>query len=106
MAAKKRRQTRRHPPHRNPTGSESYEKPAELKEISVCKKFLLTAADGKNSNTQFYNLDAIISVGYRVNSAKATQDSIHLKVYRKVPTGNYKKVFIFAPCIGFGYVFC
>ena len=46
---------------------------AELQEISVCKKFLLTAADGKNYNTQFYNLDAIISVGYRVNSAKATQ---------------------------------
>jgi len=46
---------------------------AELQEISVCKKFLLTAADGKNYNTQFYNLDAIISVGYRVNSARATQ---------------------------------
>ena len=45
---------------------------AELQEISVCKKFLLTASDGKNYNTQFYNLDAIISVGYRVNSAKAT----------------------------------
>jgi hypothetical protein len=45
---------------------------AELQEISVCKKFLLTAADGKNYNTQFYNLDAIISVGYRVNSVKAT----------------------------------
>jgi len=45
---------------------------AELEEISVCKKFLLTAADSKNYNTQFYNLDAIISVGYRVNSAKAT----------------------------------
>ena len=46
---------------------------AELQEVSVCKKFLLTAADGKNYNTQFYNLDAIISVGYRINSAKATQ---------------------------------
>ncbi len=46
---------------------------AELQEISVCKKFLHTATDGKNYNTQFYNLDAIISVGYRVNSAKATQ---------------------------------
>jgi len=45
----------------------------ELQEVSVCKKFLLTAADGKNYNTQFYNLDAIISVGYRINSAKATQ---------------------------------
>jgi len=45
----------------------------ELQEDSVCKKFLLTAADGKNYNTQFYSLDAIISVGYRINSAKATQ---------------------------------
>jgi len=45
---------------------------AELQEVAVSKKFLLTAADGKNYNTQFYNLDAIISVGYRVNSAKAT----------------------------------
>ena len=45
----------------------------ELQEVSVCKKFLLTASDGKNYNTQFYNLDAIISVGYRVNSTKATQ---------------------------------
>ncbi|MDR0306010.1 MAG: virulence RhuM family protein [Chitinispirillales bacterium] len=45
---------------------------AELQEDSVCKKFLLTAADGKNYNTQLYNLDAIISVGYRVNSLKAT----------------------------------
>ena len=44
----------------------------ELNEISVCAKIAHTAADGKNYNTQFYNLDAIISVGYRVNSAKAT----------------------------------
>lgn len=40
----------------------------ELKEISVCAIFAHTAADGKNYQTQFYNLDAIISVGYRVNS--------------------------------------
>lgn len=32
-----------------------------------------TATDGKNYNTTFYNLDAIISVGYRVNSTRATQ---------------------------------
>ncbi len=44
----------------------------ELDENSVCAIFAHTAADGKNYNTQFYNLDAIISVGYRVNSAKAT----------------------------------
>lgn len=45
----------------------------ELDENSVIRKFLTTATDGKNYKTQYYNLDAIISVGYRVNSAKATQ---------------------------------
>ena len=45
----------------------------ELDEGSVVKDFLTTAADGKNYKTQFYNLDAIISVGYRVNSRRATQ---------------------------------
>lgn len=45
----------------------------ELDADSVIRKFRTTAADGKNYNTQFYNLDAIISVGYRVNSVRATQ---------------------------------
>jgi len=45
----------------------------ELIENSVVSKMEITAADGKNYQTQFYNLDAIISVGYRVNSAKATK---------------------------------
>lgn len=45
----------------------------ELDEDSVTKKFLATASDGKNYLTKFYNLDAIISVGYRVNSIQATQ---------------------------------
>lgn len=45
----------------------------ELQEDSVIRKFRITASDGKNYNTQFYNLDAIISVGYRVNSKRATQ---------------------------------
>lgn len=45
----------------------------ELDENSVVRNFRTTAADGKNYNTNYYNLDAIISVGYRVNSAKATQ---------------------------------
>lgn len=44
----------------------------ELSEISVSAKFAHTASDGKNYLTQFYNLDAIISVGYRVNSIQAT----------------------------------
>lgn len=45
----------------------------ELSEDSVSRKFRLTASDGKTYNTKFYNLDAIISVGYRVNSLRATQ---------------------------------
>lgn len=45
----------------------------ELEENSVTEKFSATAADGKNYNTKFYNLDAIISVGYRINSVRATQ---------------------------------
>ena len=40
----------------------------ELDKESVVKDFLTTAADGKNYKTQHYNLDAIIAVGYRVNS--------------------------------------
>ena len=48
-------------------------KSGELQEDSVIRKFRTTAADGKNYNTNFYNLDAIISVGYRVNSVRATQ---------------------------------
>lgn len=45
----------------------------ELDKNSVTEKISATATDGKNYLTQFYNLDAIISVGYRVNSRKATQ---------------------------------
>lgn len=45
----------------------------ELIEEQVCAKFAHTAEDGKTYNTMFYNLDAIISVGYRVNSIRATQ---------------------------------
>lgn len=44
----------------------------ELDRDSVTEKISATAADGKNYLTQFYNLDAIISVGYRVNSRRAT----------------------------------
>uniref|UniRef100_UPI0040294E71 RhuM family protein n=1 Tax=Prevotella sp. TaxID=59823 RepID=UPI0040294E71 len=40
---------------------------------SVCRNFRRTAADGKSYNTQYYNLDAIISVGYRANSCRFTQ---------------------------------
>ena len=45
----------------------------ELDKNSVTEKCSLTADDGKNYNTTIYNLDAIIAVGYRVNSKKATE---------------------------------
>jgi len=45
----------------------------ELEANSVTEKISATAADGKNYLTNFYNLDAIISVGYRVNSVQATR---------------------------------
>ena len=45
----------------------------ELIEERVCAKFAHTAEDGKSYNTKFYSIDAIIAVGYRVNSIRATQ---------------------------------
>lgn len=45
----------------------------ELDKKSVTEKCSLTADDGKKYNTTIYNLDAIIAVGYRVNSKKATE---------------------------------
>ena len=45
----------------------------ELQIDSVIQEFLITAADGKNYRTNHYNLDAVISVGYRVKSAIATR---------------------------------
>jgi len=48
-------------------------KTKELREGSVCSILEHTAGDGKRYKTNFYSLDAVISVGYRVNSARATQ---------------------------------
>jgi hypothetical protein len=45
----------------------------ELNEDSVIRNFRITAEDGKKYKTKYYNLDAIISIGYRVNSSQATQ---------------------------------
>ena len=57
----------------------------ELSPEAVVKKFFTTAADGKSYGTNFYNLDAIISVGYRIKSRVATQFRIwatqHLREY-------------------------
>jgi hypothetical protein len=46
---------------------------SELRENSVCAIFAHTAQDGKIYKVQYYNLDMVISVGYRVNSKRATQ---------------------------------
>jgi len=59
-----------------PTVNEHFKdifKSDELQKEAVIRKFLTTASDGKKYNIQFYNLDAIISIGYRVNSKRATQ---------------------------------
>ena len=45
----------------------------ELEKDSVCAKFAHTATDGKTYQTQYYSLDAVISVGYRVNSKRGTE---------------------------------
>jgi hypothetical protein len=44
----------------------------ELDELSVTEDFSVTAADGKNYRTKHYSLDAIIAVGYRINTKRAT----------------------------------
>ena len=44
-----------------------------LQENAVVRNFRTTATDGKNYNTNFYNLDVVISVGYRVKSIQGTQ---------------------------------
>ena len=48
-------------------------KSGELDKNTVIEEISLTASDGKNYKTNFYNLDAVISVGYRINSLRATQ---------------------------------
>lgn len=45
----------------------------ELESSSVIKKYLITAADGKQYNTIHYNLQMIISVGFKVNNERAVQ---------------------------------
>ncbi|MCC5939926.1 MAG: virulence RhuM family protein [Balneolaceae bacterium] len=62
-------------------------KSGELDEDSVIRKIRITAADGKKYLTHFYNLDAIISVGYRVNSIQANH-------FRKWATKTLKEFLI------------
>ncbi|MCL5991877.1 MAG: virulence RhuM family protein [Bacteroidetes bacterium] len=51
----------------------NYFKEEELQRNSVVKEYLTTAIDGKDYNTKYFNLDVIISVGYRVKSRRGTQ---------------------------------
>jgi prophage maintenance system killer protein len=65
-------------------------KSKELEKNSVCSILEHTASDGKKYKTQFYNLDVIISVGYRVNSQRATQFRIWAtKVLRRYLVEGY-----------------
>ena len=57
----------------------------ELKADSVCAKFAHTADDGKTYQVQFYNLDIVLAVGYRTNSAKA----IHFRCWATSVLKNY-----------------
>ncbi|MEA1962807.1 MAG: virulence RhuM family protein [Patescibacteria group bacterium] len=59
----------------------------EISKNSVIKDFLITAEDGKNYKTKFYNLDAIISVGYRIKSKTATH-------FRKWATSRLKEYIV------------
>jgi len=63
-------------------------KEGELKEDSVSAKFAHTAPDGRTYQTQFYSLDAIIAVGYRVNSHQATQ----FRIWATKTLGKKKKL--------------
>lgn len=64
----------------------------ELKQDSVIRKFLTTASDGKKYQTNHYNLDAITSLGYRVNSKRATQFRIWAKKVLKHRLKNKKNL--------------
>mgnify|MGYP000671609837 CR=1 FL=1 len=55
-------------------------KEGELEKESVWAKFAYTATDGKVYNVDYYNLDVIISVGYRVKSKRGTQFRIKYKI--------------------------
>jgi hypothetical protein len=66
-------------------------KTKEVDENSVCAIFAHTASDGKIYSTKFYNLDAIISVGYRVNSTQATHFRIWATERLKGSAGTDRK---------------
>ncbi len=57
-------------------------KERELEESSVCRKFRHPAQDGKSYNTNYYNLDVIISVGYRVKSMQSNNREMGLPTHQ------------------------
>ena len=57
----------------------------ELEETAVVRKFRTTATDGKSYNTAFYNLDLIISLGYRIKSHIATK----FRIWATFPSDNH-----------------
>ena len=72
----------------------------ELQEEAVVSKMETTAADGKRYNTSYYNLDAIIAVGYRVNSKKATMhdcENQKTALVRTILRNSWSVFVIFAP---------
>jgi len=68
-------------------------KSQELDQNSVIRKFLITASDGKKYNSRLYNLDVIISVGYRINSKRADSNKQHmgLTTWENSPNGKILK---------------
>ena len=65
----------------------------ELNENSVTEESSITATDGKKYKTKIYNLDAIIAVGYRINSKKATEFRIWAtKIYDKRFCSKWRKI--------------
>lgn len=68
-------------------------KDGELEQNSVVNNFFTTVSDGKKYDTYFYNLDVIISVGYRVKSLRGTQFRIWANKVLKKSCKFIKKIF-------------
>lgn len=67
----------------------------ELEEKAVVKKYLTTASDNKKYNTNYYNLDAVISIGFRINSDKAIQfRRWSINILKEFSKKDYDKILI------------
>lgn len=76
----------------------------ELREASVVKDFFTTAADGKNYQVRHYNLNVIISVGYRVKSLAGTQfrSDVHLDGPRAAQNAGQHSYALLGESVGCG----